>query len=221
MATDWLQASVFENLFDAQAGAALGALTPHHIAAGTVLFRPGDRPDGFLLVLAGKVNVYLNSRTGRELLLYSIEPGQTCLQTTLAVLGSQTYSGEAIAETDLVAVAIPWSLFNQLIGTSTSFRNFVFKAFADRVGEMTQLLEMVAFMKVEFRLARWLVENMGPDGIIEASHADIAAAIGSAREVVSRRLEVMSERGLVEVERRRIRVLSPDRLRALAANGEN
>lgn len=218
--SDWLKGSVLDGFFDAETAAALTALTPRHIPAGTVLFRPGDRPEGFLLILAGKVNVFLNSRTGRELLLYSIEPGQTCLQTTLAVLGSQTYSGEALAESDLVGVAIPWPAFNRLMGASDTFRNFVFKAFADRVGEMTHLLEMVAFMKVEFRLARWLLDNQRDDATIEATQSEIAAAIGSAREVVSRRLETMSERGIVDVERKRIRVLAPERLRALVANGE-
>ena len=77
----------------------LDTLAPQLFKAGTVLFRPGDAPFGFVLIISGRVNVFLNSRTGRELLLYSVDPGETCVQTTLGLLGAQSYTGEAIADT--------------------------------------------------------------------------------------------------------------------------
>ncbi|QKV20470.1 Crp/Fnr family transcriptional regulator [Oricola thermophila] len=195
---------------------ALEPLKPQLIREGTVLFRPGDMPAGFVLTVSGRVNVYLNSRTGRELLLYSIEPGETCVQTTLGMLGAQPYSGEAIAETDVVAVTVPPAIFDRLLTGSETFRRFVFRAFADRLGEMTHLLEMVAFVKVERRLAQWLLAQAGEDGAVRATHAEIASAIGSAREVVSRRLEALAGRGIVRLERGVVRIESARGLRQIA-----
>jgi CRP-like cAMP-binding protein len=143
--TSWIAGTPYAAVLDTASRSALEPLKPQLIKAGTVLFRPGDTPFGFVLTISGRINVYLNSRTGRELLLYSIDPGQTCVQTTLGMLGSQPYSGEAITESDVVAVVVPPETFDRLLTQSDDFRRFVFKAFADRLGEMTNLLEMVAF----------------------------------------------------------------------------
>jgi CRP/FNR family transcriptional regulator len=217
--TSWITGTPYAAVLDTQSRAALEPLTPQLIKAGTVLFRPGDTPSGFVLTISGRINVYLNSRTGRELLLYSIDPGETCVQTTLGMLGSQPYSGEAITESDVVAVVVPPETFDRLLTQSGDFRRFVFKAFADRLGEMTNLLEMVAFVKVERRLAQWLLGQAGEDGSVRATHAEIASAIGSAREVVSRRLEALSGRGIVSLERGAVKIDSVGGLRQIASDG--
>lgn len=214
--TSWIIGTPYAAILDAASRGALEPLKPQLIKAGTVLFRPGDAPFGFVLTVSGRINVYLNSRTGRELLLYSIDPGQTCVQTTLGMLGSQPYSGEAIAESDVVAVVVPPATFDRLVRESDDFRRFVFKAFGDRLGEMTHLLEMVAFVKVELRLAQWLLAQANGDGLVKATHAEIASAIGSAREVVSRRLEALSGRGIVSLDRGAVQILEKGKLRRLA-----
>jgi len=211
----WWSGSAFDDVFDTTAASALNHLKPKHFPRGSVLFRPDDAPIGFVLLLSGRVHVILNSQTGRELLLYSIEPGQSCLQTTLAILGSQRYSAEAVAMTDLVAVIVPPSVFHDLMDQSPAFRGFVFRAFATRMGDMTALLESVAFVKIEQRLARWLLDH-SKDGCVEASHADIATGIATAREVVSRRLERMVADGLVETDRRLVRIVDWVGLRQMA-----
>ena len=216
--TSWMAGSPYAAVLDRASRTALEKLKPQLIKTGTVLFRPGDAPFGFVLTISGRINVYLNSRTGRELLLYSIDPGQTCVQTTLGMLGSQPYSGEAITETDVVAVVVPLPLFEELVTRSDNFRRFVFKAFADRLGEMTHLLEMVAFVKVERRLAQWLLAQADQDGAVKATHHEIASAIGSAREVVSRRLEALAGRGIVSLERGSVRIEAARELEAIASD---
>jgi CRP/FNR family transcriptional regulator len=215
----WITGTPYAAVLDTPSRAALEPLKPQLIKAGTVLFRPGDRPSGFVLTVSGRINVYLNSRTGRELLLYSIDPGQTCVQTTLGMLGSQPYSGEAITESDVVAVVVPPKTFDRLLTESDDFRRFVFKAFADRLGEMTNLLEMVAFVKVERRLAQWLLAQASEGGLVKATHAEIASAIGSAREVISRRLEALAGRGIVSLERGAVQIESLGGLRQIAGGG--
>lgn len=216
--TSWITGTPYDGILDTESRRALEPLKPQLIKAGTVLFRPGDVPAGFVLTVSGRINVYLNSRTGRELLLYSIDPGQTCVQTTLGMLGAQSYSGEGIAESDVVAVVVPPRTFEMLLTRSDDFRRFVFKAFADRLGEMTNLLEMVAFVKVERRLAQWLLAHADADGQVRATHAEIASAIGSAREVISRRLEALAGRGIVSLERGAVRVESAAGLKQVASD---
>ncbi len=201
---------------DAEAKSDLSKLKPAHLPKGTVLFRPGDEAPGFFLVASGRVGVYLVGRGGREILLYSVAPGETCVQTTLGLLGGQAYAGEALAETDLVAFVVPRSVFSRLMERSAGFRQFVFRAFGARLADVMRVLEQVAFVKVEERLASALVERADARGIVTATHQELATAIGSAREVVSRRLEALGGKGLVELDRGSVRIVDADRLRRLA-----
>ena len=83
-----------------RAAALLDRLTPVEAPAGTVLFHPGDTVKGFVIMLSGRVDVFLTGPTGRDILLYAVEPGQSCIQSTLGLLGGDDYSGEAIVRRD-------------------------------------------------------------------------------------------------------------------------
>jgi CRP/FNR family transcriptional regulator len=177
------------------------------VKQGTVLFSPGDMAKGFVLVIAGRIGVYLTGSGGRELLLYSVGAGASCIQTTLGLMGEEPYQGEAIAETDVDMVLLPAADFTGLLEASGAFRAYVFKAFGARMADVTRTLEQVAFVRVEARLARHLLDSADMGGVIDATHAEIATAIASVREVVSRRLDAMRARGIVALERGQIRIL--------------
>lgn len=202
---------------DDEAKAELSTLKPGHIAKGTVLFRPGDEAPGFFLIASGRVGVYLVGRGGREILLYAVAPGETCVQTTLGLLGGQAYAGEAVAETDLVAFIVPRGVFSRLMERSAGFRQFVFRAFGARLADVMRVLEQVAFVKVEERLAAALIDRADGLGVVAATHQELATAIGSAREVVSRRLEALGTKGLVELDRGSIRIVDAKGLKRLSA----
>lgn len=195
--------------------ARLNALPEMTVAAGDVLFRAGDPAQGFAVVLEGRIDVTLTGASGREILLYAIEPGQSCIQTTLALMGDAPYSGDARAVTACRLVMLPQGLFRGLMDQSGVFRGFVFRAFAARMSELTRLLEQVAFARIESRLARALCD-MAQGGEVKATHAELAARIGSAREVVSRHMERLVARGLIATERGRITICHADALRQLA-----
>ncbi|MBD3763894.1 MAG: Crp/Fnr family transcriptional regulator [Rhodobacterales bacterium] len=195
--------------------AALAALPVTALPAGTTLFRPGDRAGGFLVLTEGRVEVFLTGPSGREILLYAVEPGQSCIQTTLGLMGDEVYAGEAVTAGPCRAVTIPRALFLRLMDEAPAFRAFVFRAFGARMAEMTRLLEQVAFHSVERRLARALL-TLARDQAVTATQAEIASQIGSAREVVSRKLDALAARGLIETERGRVRLIDPAGLRRLA-----
>ncbi|GBE42034.1 cAMP-activated global transcriptional regulator CRP [bacterium BMS3Bbin10] len=213
--TDWLTRSNALAALEARARERLAGLKAIELPAGKVLFRPGDEVSGFVLVVSGRVGVYMTGPTGREILLYSITPGETCVQTTLGLLGVEDYSAEAVAETALEIVVIPKPLFMDLLDTSTAFRTFVFHAFASRLQSIMQLLERLAFTKIEERLAAILLERCDETGRVRNTHQDLATAIGSAREVVSRRLELFGRKGLVALERGHIEITSKSGLMRL------
>ena len=87
--------------------ARLGNLHPAEVPAGTVLFQPGDAVKGYVIVLQGRIGVHLVGPNGREILLYDVAPGQSCIQSTLGLLGGDDYSAEAVAETDARVVLLP------------------------------------------------------------------------------------------------------------------
>ena len=201
-------ASGLEPETDAQ----LAQLPLRPLAEGSILFRPGDEPSGFVLVREGVIDVHLTGRSGREITLYSVEPGQTCVQTTLCLLGQVSYSAEAIARTPIRVAIVPVAMFRRLLVESAGFRDYVFRSLGNRLADVTNVLEQVAFVKVEARLAQELLKRSGPDGVAVVTHQELAAAIGSAREVVSRRLEVLSKQHLVALERGLVRIVDRPRL---------
>ncbi|MCC5958814.1 MAG: Crp/Fnr family transcriptional regulator [Rhodobacteraceae bacterium] len=195
--------------------AQLDALPRQTCAPDLRLFHAGDLAQGFAIVLDGRVEVHLSSASGREILLYAIEPGQSCIQTTLGLMGDAPYSGTATTVTHCTLVMIPAALFHDLINTSSTFRDFVFRAFAARMGEVTALLEQVAFIRIQARLARALLD-METGGAIHATHAELAARIGTAREVISRQLERWTAAGILHTGRGHIDIHDRAELRTLA-----
>jgi CRP/FNR family transcriptional regulator len=210
----WIRAAGLGDL-PAWAERDLAGLPVSSIGDGTVLFRPGQTAQGFVVVLSGRVDVFLTGANGREILLYSVEPGESCVQTTLGLLGDDAYAGEAVVRLGAEVVLIPRGLFLRLMDEAPTFRRFVFGAFAHRMQDMLRILEKVSFQRVESRLAATLLSLAVADEV-HATQAELAAHVGTAREVVTRRLDSFNRRGFVRTERGHVRLRDPAALRRLA-----
>ncbi|MDA5093922.1 Crp/Fnr family transcriptional regulator [Aliiroseovarius sp. KMU-50] len=197
---------------DAPARALLDTLAPLEVPKGATLFSPGEAVKGYVMMLSGQVDVNLVGPNGRDILLYQVAPGESCIQSTLGLLGGDAYTGEALAGTPCRLVLIPRDVFFALLDSSPGFRRLVFAAFAERMQAMMQLVENVSFLTVEARLAALILDRAGPDMCLRMTQAEIATAIGSAREVVSRRLDKMDQAGLVAHERGVVTILDAARL---------
>lgn len=198
-----------------QTAAELAALPVAHLPRGAVLFRAGDRAQGFVIVLRGRIEVRLTGASGREILLYAVEPGESCVQTTLGLMGDEAYTGEAVAVADTEAVLIPRALFARALDGDAAFRAFVLRAFGRRMADLTRVLEQVAFERIEVRLAAALLDLAAGD-LVEATQAELAARIGSAREVVTRRLDAFARNGWTRQERGHVRLADRAALMRLA-----
>ena len=200
--------------------AELDRLVPKTLPSGAVLFRPGDSVQGYAIVLSGRIDVCLTGPSGRDILLYAVAPGQSCVQSTLGLLGGDDYSAEARTVEPTELVLLPRTGFLGLLDRSAPFRKVIFAAFAERMQSMMHLLEKLAFLRVEARLAQALLDRADPLGRVTATQAELATAIGSAREVVSRRLVALARTGAVTVERGVVTIRDPEQLVARTEVGE-
>jgi CRP/FNR family transcriptional regulator len=181
-----------------------------HVPEGTVLFREGSSCESFIFVLSGAVRVQMISDLGREIVLYRVERGETCVLTTTSLMSGTDYAAQGKAENDVDAVAIPSASFRELMARSAVFRKFVFSAFSTRISDLLLLIEEVAFRRIDVRLAQLLLERCGQNGCVRATHHDLAVELGTAREVVSRQLKEFERRSWVSLHRGYVEIL--DRL---------
>jgi CRP/FNR family transcriptional regulator len=189
---------------------------PVRFHAGDTIFRPGDSARGWIVVESGRVRVGLTADTGREVVLYRLTAGDSCLLTTSALLRQEAMLAEAVAETEVSARLVPVAAFERLLAEDAAFRRAVLRNYAERVGELVVVIQDVLFHALPERLARLIIAG-ARDGALEATHQAIAADLGSAREVVTRTLSRFEREGLIRVERGRIVVVDADRLARTSA----
>lgn len=183
---------------------------------GDILFRPDDDCFGFVTVRSGTIRVSLTAENGREIVLYRVRPGEVCLQTFGCLIENRPYSAEGIAETDVELDIVPIAEFRTRLGADEAFRDQLLAAVALRFGDMERLVEDVALTGFDARLARALLRLMDADGVVSATHEDLAAEIGSGRAVVSRQLGQFAREGLIGLARGRIELLATELLRDIS-----
>lgn len=187
------------------------AMSTLRLEPGTRVFQQGDRASNYLMVKEGSVRVSVTTEQGREIVLYRVEPGQTCVLTSAGLLSGAEYEAEAVAETATEAIILPKPAFDELMATSARFRQFVFSSYGDRLHALIGLVQEITTRQVDRKLARYLVEQA--DGVtLATTHQAIAAELNTAREVVTRLLHDFAGRGWVAVARGRITLLNVDAL---------
>ncbi|MGI3165421.1 Crp/Fnr family transcriptional regulator [Pseudooceanicola sp. 200-1SW] len=184
--------------------------------AGAQVFAPGQSADNLLLLLKGTVRVQQKSETGREVFLYRVHAGDSCVLTTACMLAFEDYAADGIAETDIRAVAIPRRTFDDLVARSPIFRSFVFKAYSRRLTDLFTLIDDIVFQRMDVRLAARLLELADAEGVVHATHQMLGNELGTAREVISRTLAEFQRRGWVELARGEVRLTGRAGLERLA-----
>jgi CRP/FNR family transcriptional regulator, anaerobic regulatory protein len=186
-----------------------------HLPAGARVFEPGQHADNLLLLLSGTVRVQQRSESGREVFLYRVNAGESCVLTTACMLADEDYAAEGLTETEVEAVVIPRRLFDDLAARSEVFRTFIFRAYSRRIADLFSLIDDIVFQRVDVRLAARLLD-LAQDGTVHATHQVLAVELGTAREVISRTLGEFQRRAWVEQARGEIRILDRDGLERLA-----
>jgi CRP/FNR family transcriptional regulator, anaerobic regulatory protein len=177
------------------------------IPEGRDVFIEGDQVDAIALLISGVVRVYKIGETGREITLYRFGNGESCILTANAILSQKNFPAVATVEKEAEAVMIPAEAFRAWVRRYDLWREFVFDLLSERLSSVMAIVEEVAFHRMDARLASLLMERSQGYDMIHITHQEIAAELGSSREVISRLLEDFSAQGIVEVSRGSIRIL--------------
>ncbi|MGB7218936.1 MAG: Crp/Fnr family transcriptional regulator [Vicinamibacterales bacterium] len=191
---------------------------PVQAPAGRRLFGDGSPCAHYPLLIEGIIRASKFSPDGHEILLYRLNPGESCVITVLALLGEGSYPAIGTAETNVSLFGVPQSVFREMVLECPAFQVFVFNSLSRRMAHLMALVDDVAFRRVDQRLASRLLLDRQP---ITATHQMLADELGTSREVVSRILETFEHSGMIRLGRKRIEILNQkalDRLRQAEAS---
>lgn len=186
------------------------------IPAGKDVFLEGDHAEAIALLISGVVRVYKIGETGREITLYRFGNGESCILTANAILSRKSFPAIATVERDAEAIMIPADTFRDWVKRHDLWREFVFDLLSDRLSTVMAVVEEVVFQRMDRRVASLLLTKSKIQHPIQITHQEIAAELGSSREVISRILEDFSQRGIVESGRGTIEILDIEELTSRA-----
>ena len=189
--------------------------------AGAQVFGPTNVPDSLLFLYDGRIRVSQTSDSGREIVLYRVDAGESCVLTTACMLAEEAYNAEGIAETDITAIVLPRPAFDRLVAEEEPFRKFVFAAYSRRLIDLLRVVDDVAFGRLDLRLAERLLTLAGDHKEIATTHQQLASELGTAREVVSRVLQDFQKRGIIAQSRGRVELTDKAALRRLAESSHH
>jgi CRP/FNR family transcriptional regulator len=183
------------------------------IPQGRDVFVEGDQVEAIALLISGAVRVYKIGETGREITLYRFGNGESCILSANAILSSETFDAIATVDEEAEAIMIPAETFREWVRQHDIWRDFLFDLLSQRLAAVMSIVGEVAFGRMDSRLATLLIDRAAGENPIRTTHQEIAAELGSSREVISRLLEDLSSAGLIRTGRGRIEVLDGDSLR--------
>jgi CRP/FNR family transcriptional regulator len=193
---------------------AASGLAPFEVSPGTVLFDENAVCRGFPLVLQGEIKVSRNSGDGRSLELYRVVPGELCLVSSASLFRAEPLSAFGITTKTSTLMLVTPELFRHWLETP-AFRNNVLGLFAERMADLTSLIDAVAFHKLDRRLAAAL---LGRGQQVNVTHQVLADELGTVREIVTRLLRRFEREGWVCLGREQIQIVNPNALRLLVSS---
>src|SRR5574341_1617578 len=197
---------VFRKAPDVLVNNLLDSASRHGIPAGKQIYAEGDECSAIAFVLSGEIRVFKTGQTGREITLYEIGPGETCILNASCILSGASYPANAVTTSDVDLLLVPSAVFRRMVDEHGEMRDFVFTLLSRRLAGVMELVEEVAFGRMDERLYEYLIEK-SEDNRLEATHQKIANDLGTSREVVSRLLKDFERKGQVGLSRNAITLL--------------
>ncbi len=176
--------------------------------AATTVFAEGDQCNAFAILAHGRVRVFKIGETGREITLYRFARGESCILTASCILSDRQFPAIATVEEPVEAFVVPHTVFQHWVDTFPVWRTYVFQLLAQRLATVMAILDEVAFQRMDVRIAAFLLRQIPADtSALTLTHQQIAAELGSSREVISRILADFTACGLVQVARSSVTIL--------------
>lgn len=184
--------------------------TYKEVKAGQTLIDIGEPIKSIPLLLSGAIKVLREDEKGDELVLYFIERGDTCAMTLSCCMGNKKSEIRAAAETDAKLIMVPVEKMGEWMGKYQSWQSFILQSYHDRMSEMLESIDTIAFLKMDERILKYLRDKamVNHNDIIQVTHQEIAFDLHTSRVVVSRILKSLEKDGKIELYRNSIKVLS-------------
>lgn len=179
------------------------------VATEQLLIAPGMQAREMPLVLSGTLRVMREDAEGREIFLYYLEGGDACAMSISCCLGTQMSEFKVIAESEATLWMVPMVQIDNWMAKYRSFRKFIFDSYHDRFDEMLNTVDSIAFMNMDERLMKYLLDKKQSSGsfVINKTHEQIAQELNTSRVVVSRLLKKLEREEKIELHRNRIEIL--------------
>jgi len=169
-----------------------------HEKKGRELLARGDFVGGAYLVMSGELNVYVIDDEGREVTLYRVRAGESCLFALNALFANVPYPAWVRVTSDATTILrIPATVLKQLHDRDKAVRDWVFGVQSQRIFDLVTALEELQTLPLEARLRSFLLRSANAERQIKETHEAIAGYLGTAREVVTRNLRTFAGAGLV------------------------
>lgn len=179
------------------------------LGANEVLMRKGQFIRSTMLILNGLVKVFRTDDDGNEFLMYYLKPGEACALSMVCAAKHEASPISAVTVADTEIVMIPIETMSEWMGKYKSWYQFVIETYRSRFDELLLTLDNVAFRSMDERLEFYLkrAQEATASSTIEISHQQIADELNSSREVISRLLKKMEQRGKVQLHRNAIQII--------------
>ena len=200
----------FSHLFEDELLQEIEAVgTLKEVPEGEKLIEIGDYMRSMPLLISGAIKILREDKNGDELLLYFLEPGDTCAMTLTCCLGQKRSEVRALAELDTVLVMVPVQKMEEWMGKYRGWRNFVLASYHARVMEMLDTIDSIAFLNMDERLMKYLRDktNISKTEVVVSTHQEIAYELHTSRVVVSRLLKKLETMGKIALNRNSITLL--------------
>jgi len=178
--------------------------------SGEVIMKTGQYIRHTVLLIKGKVKIYREDQEGNEFFMYYLQPGQACAVSMICTTKAQASQVMAKVEEDAVLIMIPLQLMDKWMTEFKSWYEFVIDTYRGRFEEVLMVIDQIAFRGMDERLEFYLKRNAEANATthIKASHQEIANDLSTSREVISRLLKKMEQRGFVQLHRSHIELLN-------------
>ncbi len=178
------------------------------VEPATTLISEIDTCTHLALVLSGSIRVYKLSKNGKEITLYRIQSGESCVLTASCILSDQRFPAYAKSEKACEILLVPNTAVKKWITKSTLWQQFIFGLMASRLSDVIEIVEEIAFKKMDMRIAKQLILiAKNNNRLINSTHQQLADELGSSREVISRILKDFEHRGLIILLRGNIKIV--------------
>ncbi|BFG70965.1 Crp/Fnr family transcriptional regulator [Sediminibacterium sp. KACHI17] len=182
--------------------------------AGEILMKTGQNIRSTMLVISGLIKIFREDEDGNEFFMYYLQPGQACALSMVCAIKQETSQIMAKTSAKTEVITIPLSFMDQWMAGYKTWYHFVVSSYRDRFEDMLQTIDHIAFRNMDERLVFYLQQHQNTlkSNIVSVSFTEIAQELNSSREVISRLMKKLAEKGMIKQHKSHIEIINLQKL---------